>query len=46
VETAAGIEEGGRTGLTGVVIGVMFLLSTFLAPVFGKVSSSGGRKAS
>lgn len=37
VETAAGINEGGRTGLTAVTIGVMFLCSVFLAPLFGTV---------
>ena len=34
VESAAGIGEGGRTGLTAVTTGVMFLLSLFFAPVF------------
>jgi AGZA family xanthine/uracil permease-like MFS transporter len=37
VECAAGIKEGGRTGLTAVVIGIYFLLSLFLAPLFGAV---------
>ena len=37
VECAAGIKEGGRTGLTAVVVGVYFLLSIFLAPLFGAV---------
>ena len=32
VESSAGIETGGRTGLTAVVIGVLFLLATFLSP--------------
>ena len=30
VESAAGIEQGGRTGLTSVVTGVLFLLAIFL----------------
>ena len=34
VESAAGIGEGGRTGLTAVTTGVMFLLSLFFAPIF------------
>lgn len=38
VETAAGIKEGGRTGLTAITIGVLFLCSVFLAPLFGKVT--------
>ncbi|MES3035386.1 MAG: NCS2 family permease [Gemmatimonadota bacterium] len=34
VESAAGIEEGGRTGFTALVVAVLFLLSLFLAPLF------------
>ncbi|MGL5693933.1 MAG: NCS2 family permease [Peptostreptococcaceae bacterium] len=34
VESAAGIGEGGRTGLTAVTTGVLFLLSLFFAPIF------------
>ena len=30
VESSAGIETGGRTGLTAVVVGILFLLATFL----------------
>jgi len=37
VESAAGIKEGGKTGLTAVTIGSLFLLSIFFAPVFGKI---------
>lgn len=37
VESAAGIGAGGRTGLTSVVVAVMFLLSSFLSPVVGVV---------
>lgn len=37
VETAAGIEEGGRTGLTAVVISLMFFASVFLAPLFSQI---------
>ena len=33
IESAAGVEVGGRTGLTAVVAGLMFLLCMFLAPV-------------
>ncbi len=33
VESAAGIEEGGRTGLTAVVTGLLFLPFAFLSPV-------------
>lgn len=34
VESAAGIGEGGRTGLTAVTTGVLFILSLFFAPLF------------
>ena len=37
VESAAGIKEGGRTGLTACFISIYFLLSLFLAPLFGSV---------
>ncbi|MDD3429476.1 MAG: NCS2 family permease, partial [Oscillospiraceae bacterium] len=32
VESAAGVGEGGKTGLTSVVTGVCFILALFLAP--------------
>lgn len=34
IESATGVEEGGRTGATAVVVAVLFLLSLFLAPLF------------
>jgi len=37
IESAAGVSEGGRTGLTAVVVGVLFLLAMFLAPLPGVV---------
>ncbi len=39
VESAAGIEAGGRTGLTSVVTAVLFLASMLLAPFIGIVPS-------
>jgi AGZA family xanthine/uracil permease-like MFS transporter len=33
IESASGVAAGGRTGLTAVVVGVLFLLSMFLAPL-------------
>ncbi|MCC7427895.1 MAG: NCS2 family permease [Alphaproteobacteria bacterium] len=33
IESAAGIKAGGRTGLTAVVVGLLFLLTLFLAPL-------------
>ncbi|MFS0823115.1 NCS2 family permease [Bacillus sp. 1P02SD] len=40
VETAAGITAGGRTGLTSIVTGVMFLLSMLFIPVIKMVPAS------
>jgi AGZA family xanthine/uracil permease-like MFS transporter len=37
IESAAGIEEGGRTGLTAVFVSLMFLATLFLAPVAAAV---------
>ena len=34
VESAAGVEEGGRTGLTAVVTGLCFVLTLFMMPLF------------
>ncbi len=33
IESAAGIQEGGRTGLTGLTVAVLFLLTLFFAPL-------------
>ncbi len=35
IESGAGISEGGRTGLTSVVTGILFILGIFLSPVLG-----------
>jgi AGZA family xanthine/uracil permease-like MFS transporter len=37
IESAAGIEEGGRTGLTSVVTGVLFLVALLFVPIVGIV---------
>lgn len=34
VESASGVAEGGRTGLTSFTVAILFLLSLFFAPVF------------
>ena len=34
VESAAGVNEGGRSGMTACVTGICFLLALFLAPLF------------
>tara|TARA_Y100000748_G_scaffold190383_1_gene159399 strand:- start:1013 stop:2386 length:1374 start_codon:yes stop_codon:yes gene_type:complete len=33
VESSAGVEAGGRTGLTAVVVGLLFLLAIFFSPL-------------
>lgn len=40
IESASGIAEGGRSGLTSLVVGAMFILSLFLAPVFLLIPSA------
>ncbi|MEJ6949931.1 NCS2 family permease [Natronospora cellulosivora (SeqCode)] len=37
VESASGVAEGGRTGLTGVFVSLFFFLALFLAPLIGIV---------
>ncbi len=37
IESAAGVSEGGRTGLTSVVVGVLFLLMMFISPLAGMI---------
>jgi adenine/guanine/hypoxanthine permease len=37
VESGAGIAEGGRTGLAGIVTGICFLISIFFAPIFASI---------
>ncbi len=39
IESAAGVEEGGRTGLSAVVVGVLFILPLFLLPFFKAIPS-------
>jgi AGZA family xanthine/uracil permease-like MFS transporter len=38
IESSAGVAEGGRTGLTSVVVGLLFLVSIFLSPLAVLVS--------
>ena len=40
VESASGVAEGGRTGLTAVSTAIMFALSLFFAPIFGCITSA------
>jgi adenine/guanine/hypoxanthine permease len=37
IESAAGVEEGGRTGLTSLVTGLLFLLTLFFLPLFKSI---------
>ena len=37
IESAAGVAEGGRTGLTACVVALLFLLALFFAPLAGSV---------
>ncbi|OCG13111.1 adenine permease PurP [Gilliamella sp. App6-5] len=39
IESSAGISVGGRTGLTAVVVGLLFLIVTFLSPLAHLVPS-------
>ena len=39
VESAAGVEQGGRTGLTGLVVAALFLLALFFSPLIAMVGS-------
>ena len=39
VESSSGISEGGRTGLTAVTTGVLFLLALFFSPLFLTIPS-------
>lgn len=39
VESSTGVAEGGRTGLTSIITGILFLLSLLIAPVFTAIPS-------
>jgi AGZA family xanthine/uracil permease-like MFS transporter len=39
IESASGIAEGGRTGLTALTVAVLFLLALFVAPLAGSIPS-------
>ncbi len=40
VESSAGVVAGGRTGLTALVVAILFILSLFLEPLFGSIPSA------
>jgi len=37
IESAAGVEAGGRTGLTAVFVGILFLFALFFSPLAGLI---------
>jgi AGZA family xanthine/uracil permease-like MFS transporter len=39
IESAAGIAQGGRTGLTGLVVAGLFLLALFFSPIIAMIGS-------
>ena len=39
VESSSGIAEGGRTGLTSIVSGLLFILALFFSPIFLAIPS-------
>ncbi|KAH9959297.1 permease family-domain-containing protein [Russula dissimulans] len=39
IESATGISEGGKTGLTAVTTGLAFLISVFFSPIFASIPS-------
>lgn len=40
IESASGVEAGGRTGLTAIVTGVLFLATLFLLPLFKAIPAN------
>ena len=41
IESAAGVAAGGRTGITAIVTGLLFVVALFVAPVAGRDSGVG-----
>ncbi|KAI6012211.1 permease family-domain-containing protein [Pisolithus marmoratus] len=39
IESATGIAEGGKTGITAIVTGLLFFVSVFFAPIFASIPS-------
>lgn len=37
IESATGISEGGKTGITAMVVGLAFFISVFFAPIFASI---------
>jgi AGZA family xanthine/uracil permease-like MFS transporter len=45
IESAAGVAAGGRTGLTAVVVGVLFLITLLVAPLVQAVPTAAAAPA-
>jgi len=39
IESAGGVEQGGRTGLTGIVVALLFLIALFFSPLVAMIGS-------
>jgi AGZA family xanthine/uracil permease-like MFS transporter len=37
IESAAGVEQGGRTGLTAIVVAILFILALFFSPLVAMI---------
>eukprot|EP01083_Nonionella_stella_P041144 111577_1 len=37
IESASGINEGGKTGITACVVGILFFISLFFSPIFASI---------
>ena len=40
IESGAGVAQGGRTGIVGITVGVLFLLAMFFSPIAGVVPAN------
>lgn len=40
VESASGVAEGGRTGLTSIVVGILFAISAFFSPIIAMIGGA------
>ena len=40
IESASGVAEGGRTGLTSIVVGLLFLVSAFFSPIIAMIGGA------
>jgi adenine/guanine/hypoxanthine permease len=40
IESASGVAEGGRTGLTSIVVGILFAISAFFSPIIAMIGGA------